>query len=408
MQQSRRLLRSLESPTSRSPFVIQKFFNQVLEGIAGCHKKGVMHRDIQTGNILISTLDPPIANICDFGKAIRKERDKETGIGPKWTCAPEIWGKNGYDQSIDLWSWAITMLEVLVIVIDPQPHEPREEDDNATRDQWEAKAWLGIDPRVGINSQEQVDSLQNKMMELKHAKCDDYHFDFLSEALDLLSGILVFDPKGRLTMDAALSHRYWQCEEPASEDEEEDESEDDDEPEHPDDKGLLAESMGVKSDLGAPSASKVEANAEAKPKPDLQQTADSKPKPQVEEEADPTEKSACKESQSVLVDTVKGGSQKTRELPKLDSQPESEAKASQKLTHTEDGFVEQHMPDHVSKTASEGTIQGEASAGAKVMGEATGNEQGEKRGLAATCSPTSKAAKKVKLADTKAADEMRD
>lgn len=42
-------------------------FWQCLEGIEYIHSKGVMHRDIKPGNLVIVPLDPPQGRVTDFG-----------------------------------------------------------------------------------------------------------------------------------------------------------------------------------------------------------------------------------------------------------------------------------------------------------------------------------------------------
>ena len=66
-----------------------------------------MHRDISTKNILIKSYEPPIAVLCDYGKAIHAKSSKDSRIGPIPTLAPEVDGSKNYDGKIDIWGIAL-------------------------------------------------------------------------------------------------------------------------------------------------------------------------------------------------------------------------------------------------------------------------------------------------------------
>ena len=78
------------------------------------HSKGFMHRDISPKNLLVVSLDPPRAAICDYGKAVRKEHSTNSYIGPIFTLAPEV-QQHGprYSRLIDIWSLAYAWYRTL-------------------------------------------------------------------------------------------------------------------------------------------------------------------------------------------------------------------------------------------------------------------------------------------------------
>ena len=74
-----------------------------LEGLKTLHEAGYMHRDISLRNVLVLSLKPPRAVLCDFGKAIPTTRHFDSRIGPIPTLAPEVNGVSLYDNKIDIW-----------------------------------------------------------------------------------------------------------------------------------------------------------------------------------------------------------------------------------------------------------------------------------------------------------------
>ena len=47
---------------------IIKLIRGPLQGLQALHKAGYMHRDVSIKNLLVMSLDPPQAVLCDYGK----------------------------------------------------------------------------------------------------------------------------------------------------------------------------------------------------------------------------------------------------------------------------------------------------------------------------------------------------
>ena len=85
---------------------IKSFLNQLLKGIAHCHKNRVLHRDLKPQNLLINR--EGVLKLADFGLA------RAFGIPVKnythevvtlWYRAPDIlMGSKKYSTSVDIWS----------------------------------------------------------------------------------------------------------------------------------------------------------------------------------------------------------------------------------------------------------------------------------------------------------------
>ena len=74
-----------------------------------------MHRDVTLKNMLIISLCPPTAVLCDFGKAIEQHEDNNSCIGPIHTLPPEIEvrGFKRYNQKVDVWCLGFVCCQIL-------------------------------------------------------------------------------------------------------------------------------------------------------------------------------------------------------------------------------------------------------------------------------------------------------
>mmetsp|Transcript_39330 Transcript_39330/g.75360 ORF Transcript_39330/g.75360 Transcript_39330/m.75360 type:complete len:336 (-) Transcript_39330:575-1582(-) len=93
------------------------FFQQLISGVAYCHRKGIAHRDLKLENTLLDGSETPRLKICDFGyskSSLLHSMPKST-VGTPAYIAPEVLVSKKYDGKIaDVWSCGVTLFVMLV------------------------------------------------------------------------------------------------------------------------------------------------------------------------------------------------------------------------------------------------------------------------------------------------------
>ena len=88
---------------------------ETLEGIAQLHKRGIIHRDIKSDNVLINKFDSSI-KITDFGyswQLTQEKRLRESRVGTLYWMAPEVLkGNTEYGAKWDIWSLGVFAFEL--------------------------------------------------------------------------------------------------------------------------------------------------------------------------------------------------------------------------------------------------------------------------------------------------------
>lgn len=97
----------------------RQYFQQLVDGVDFCHKKGVAHRDLKPENLLVD--ENGDIKITDFGFSSMKGMDVNAGLlytqcGTPDYCAPEIieCAREGYNGAkVDAWSCGIILYALL-------------------------------------------------------------------------------------------------------------------------------------------------------------------------------------------------------------------------------------------------------------------------------------------------------
>ncbi|EED31166.1 serine/threonine kinase Pkn10 [gamma proteobacterium NOR5-3] len=101
-----------------------ELFLQICNGVAHAHQKGVIHRDLKPGNILVTEVDDkPLVKIIDFGLAKSVERKLSvrtvhTQLGsfvgtPLYSSPEQIMGSDDVDTRCDVYSLGVILYELI-------------------------------------------------------------------------------------------------------------------------------------------------------------------------------------------------------------------------------------------------------------------------------------------------------
>ncbi|XP_076434684.1 serine/threonine-protein kinase NLK2-like [Babylonia areolata] len=186
---------------------VKVFLYQILRGLKYLHSAGVLHRDIKPGNLLVNS------NCClkigDFGLARFHEPDEEAAmtqvVVTQYYRAPEIlMGVHHYDFAIDVWSVGCIFAELLgrkVLFEAPGPIQ-----------QLDMIIQLLGTPDTSDMEGASEGALRHVLRQppVPSNLPSLLHLSYLAspEAVHLLTQMLIFNPKKRVTAAEALSHPY--------------------------------------------------------------------------------------------------------------------------------------------------------------------------------------------------------
>ncbi|KAM4088124.1 hypothetical protein ACJW30_07G045700 [Castanea mollissima] len=182
---------------------IKSYLQMTLKGLAICHKKWVLHRDMKPNNLLIGSNGQ--LKLADFGLARifgSPDRKFTHQVFARWYRAPELlFGTKQYGSGVDVWAAACIFAELLL----RRPFLQGSSDidqlgkifaafGTPTPSQWPDMVYLPDYVEYQYVPSPTLRSL----------------FPMASDdALDLLSKMFTYDPKSRISVQQALEHRYF-------------------------------------------------------------------------------------------------------------------------------------------------------------------------------------------------------
>lgn len=165
---------------------ISVVFKQILSGLSYLHSKNIVHRDLKLENILISDKEYVEKTkeeyydikIIDFGNARIFDNNKtnKSIVGSSYYIAPEVFKRSSSKES-DLWSAGVILYMLIV----------------------------GSPPFDGKNEKKIIGSIKTGIYNKNNPKW----INASSEVKDLISKLLVYEPKKRLSANDALLHPWF-------------------------------------------------------------------------------------------------------------------------------------------------------------------------------------------------------
>ena len=155
--------------------------NQLFKGMAYCHGMNIIHRDLKPENIMIAKREKNEClqvKIIDFGtaKIFEKGSKENRYVGSSYYMAPEVINRS-YNEKCDIWSCGV----ILYILLTGRP------------------------PFDGDDDKDILKSIKEGIYDTKS-----YPYPNLSsEAQDLISKCLQYDPRKRLTAQQCLEHDWF-------------------------------------------------------------------------------------------------------------------------------------------------------------------------------------------------------
>mmetsp|Transcript_14633 Transcript_14633/g.37275 ORF Transcript_14633/g.37275 Transcript_14633/m.37275 type:complete len:342 (-) Transcript_14633:188-1213(-) len=153
---------------------------QLVSAVEYLHANGIAHRDLKPENLLSADVDgKEIIKIADFGFSKNFGEEKlMTSCGSPGYVAPEVLTCESYDNSVDMWSVGVIMYILL----------------------------CGSPPFYADNAP----ALFKKIMEVQYDFDDPTWEEISKEAKDLISGLLVKDPKKRFSAQECRENPWVQ------------------------------------------------------------------------------------------------------------------------------------------------------------------------------------------------------
>jgi len=203
----KRFLDNLDKDKMMDPSLVRSFLYQITQGIAYCHQRRILHRDLKPQNLLVD-VKSNVIKLADFGLArvvgipIRAYTHEVVTL---WYRSPEILlGSPRYSTGVDIWSMGCIFAEMV-------RKKPLFQGDSEIDQLFRIfkilttpseRVWKGFEQMPEFKGgfpKWEVDCLDQKMK--------DAEFDQIG--MGLLRDMLRYDPADRIQAKHILKHPYF-------------------------------------------------------------------------------------------------------------------------------------------------------------------------------------------------------
>ncbi|CAJ1937747.1 unnamed protein product [Sphenostylis stenocarpa] len=212
---------------SINQYTVKSLLWQLLNGLSYLHSNWMIHRDLKPSNILVmgEGEEHGVVKIADFGlariyQAPLKPLSDNGVVVTIWYRAPELLlGAKHYTSAVDMWAVGCIFAELLTLKPLFQGVEVK-----ATSNPFQLDQLDKIFKVLGHPTLEKwpsLASLPHWQQDVQHIQGHKYdnaglynvvHLSPKSPAYDLLSKMLEYDPRKRITAAQALEHEYFKIE----------------------------------------------------------------------------------------------------------------------------------------------------------------------------------------------------
>ncbi|XP_060534809.1 cyclin-dependent kinase 14 isoform X2 [Cylas formicarius] len=190
------------------PRNVRLFLFQLLRGLAYCHKRLVLHRDVKPQNLLISEIGE--LKLADFGLARAKSVPSHTyshEVVTLWYRPPDVLlGSTEYSTSLDMWGVGCIFVEMITgVAIFPGVRDTYDQLDKIFKvlGTPAEEDWPGCTRLPGYKLHK-IGNYKPRRLGLCWPRLHD-----VVHGEAMAAGLLQLDPARRLGADDAMTHRYF-------------------------------------------------------------------------------------------------------------------------------------------------------------------------------------------------------
>jgi serine/threonine protein kinase len=198
----KRLIKKCKEPLEKHR--VKSFMRQMMEGLAYCHRRRIMHRDLKPHNLLIDNNDR--LQLADFGLArtfTLPIREYTHEVITLWYRSPEIlMGQKIYSTPADIWSAGCIFAEMIL-------GAPLLPGDSEIDQIFKIFRLLGTPTEKTWPGISELPDYKRTFPKFKKTGFEEIFTHSSTLEIDLLEKILVADPDKRLTAEEVLRHPYF-------------------------------------------------------------------------------------------------------------------------------------------------------------------------------------------------------